>query len=83
MQEWVEDTDVGGFNLVYAVTPKSFEDAVDCWCRSCRSASVYKTDCLQGTLREKLGGSEPRLVAPHRRPPSRSSARLRPFRGMR
>ncbi|MGO8470033.1 5,10-methylene tetrahydromethanopterin reductase, partial [Rhizobium leguminosarum] len=29
MQEWIEDTDVDGFNLAYAVTPESFEDAVD------------------------------------------------------
>jgi hypothetical protein len=28
LREWVEETDVDGFNLAYAVTPQSFEDLV-------------------------------------------------------
>ncbi|NTI65235.1 LLM class flavin-dependent oxidoreductase [Agrobacterium rhizogenes] len=65
LQEWVEDTDVDGFNLAYAVTPESFEDAVDLLVPELQKRGVYKTDYCQGTLREKLGGKGPRLQAPH------------------
>lgn len=65
MQEWVEDTDVDGFNLAYAVTPESFEDTVDLLVPELQKRGVYKTEYRQGTLREKLGGQGPRLVAPH------------------
>jgi alkanesulfonate monooxygenase len=65
MQEWIEDTDVDGFNLAYAVTPESFEDAVDLLVPELQKRGVYKTDYAKGTLREKLGGAGPRLVAPH------------------
>jgi alkanesulfonate monooxygenase len=65
MQEWIEDTDVDGFNLAYAVTPESFEDAVDLLVPELQKRGVYKTEYRTGTLREKLGGSGPRLAAPH------------------
>jgi len=65
MQEWAEDTDVDGFNLAYAVTPESFEDTVDLLVPELQKRGVYKTEYRQGTLREKLGGAGPRLVAPH------------------
>ncbi|MEI2297386.1 LLM class flavin-dependent oxidoreductase [Ensifer sp. MJa1] len=65
LQEWVEDTDVDGFNLAYAVTPETFDDAVDLLVPELQKRGVYKTDYRQGTLREKLFGGGPRLVAPH------------------
>jgi FMN-dependent oxidoreductase (nitrilotriacetate monooxygenase family) len=65
LQEWVEDTDVDGFNLAYAVTPESFEDAVDLLVPELQKRGVYKTEYRQGTLREKLFSNGPRLVAPH------------------
>ncbi|WP_455269938.1 LLM class flavin-dependent oxidoreductase [Rhizobium herbae] len=65
LQEWVEDTDVDGFNLAYAVTPESFEDAVDLLVPELQKRGVYKKDYAQGTLREKLFGEGPRLAAPH------------------
>ncbi len=65
MQEWVEETDVDGFNLAYAVTPETFEDAVDLLVPELQKRGVYKTAYRQGTLREKLFGEGPRLVAPH------------------
>ncbi len=65
LQEWVEDTDVDGFNLAYAITPESFEDAVDLLVPELQKRGVYKTDYRQGTLREKLFGHGPRLEAPH------------------
>jgi FMN-dependent oxidoreductase (nitrilotriacetate monooxygenase family) len=65
LQEWVEDTDVDGFNLAYAVTPESFEDAVDLLVPELQKRGVYKTEYKAGTLREKLFGQGPRLQAPH------------------
>lgn len=65
MQEWVEETDVDGFNLAYAVTPETFEDAVDLLVPELQKRGVYKTEYRAGTLREKLFGEGPRLVAPH------------------
>ena len=65
MQEWVEETDVDGFNLAYTVTPESFEDAVELLVPELQKRGVYKSEYRQGTLREKLGGTSPRLRAPH------------------
>ncbi len=65
LQEWVEDTDVDGFNLAYAVTPETFEDAVDLLVPELQKRGVYKTDYREGTLREKLFRVGPRLAAPH------------------
>ncbi|MBO9195285.1 LLM class flavin-dependent oxidoreductase [Rhizobium sp. 16-449-1b] len=65
LQEWVEDTDVDGFNLAYAITPESFEDAVDLLVPELQKRGVYKKDYRQGTLREKLFGHGARLQAPH------------------
>ncbi len=65
LQEWVEDTDVDGFNLAYAITPESFEDAVDLLVPELQKRGVYKKDYRHGTLREKLFGHGPRLEAPH------------------
>ncbi|PSS63958.1 5,10-methylene tetrahydromethanopterin reductase [Ensifer sp. NM-2] len=65
LQEWVEDTDVDGFNLAYAVTPETFEDAVDLLVPELQKRGVYKTSYREGTLREKLFGAGPRLAAPH------------------
>jgi len=65
LQEWVQDTDVDGFNLAYAVTPETFEDAVDLLVPELQKRGVYKTDYRQGTFREKLFGAGPRLAAPH------------------
>lgn len=28
-EEWIEDTDIDGFNLAYAITPGTFKDFVD------------------------------------------------------
>ena len=65
LQEWVEDTDVDGFNLAYAVTPETFEDTVDLLVPELQKRGVYKTEYRQGTLREKLFAGGPRLTAPH------------------
>ncbi len=56
LQEWVEETDVDGFNLAYAVTPESFEDIVNHLVPELQKRGAYPTAYRPGTLREKLFG---------------------------
>jgi FMN-dependent oxidoreductase (nitrilotriacetate monooxygenase family) len=65
LQEWVEETDVDGFNLAYAVTPESFEDVVDLLVPELQRRGVYPTAYKEGTLREKLFGDGDKLAAGH------------------
>jgi FMN-dependent oxidoreductase (nitrilotriacetate monooxygenase family) len=65
MEEWVEETDVDGFNLAYAVTPETFEDVVTYLVPELQRRGIYKTDYAPGTLREKLFGAGPRLPGSH------------------
>jgi long-chain alkane monooxygenase len=65
MQEWVEDTDVDGFNLAYAVTHETFEDIVEHLVPELQKRGAYKDDYANGTLREKLFGEGPRLPDSH------------------
>jgi FMN-dependent oxidoreductase (nitrilotriacetate monooxygenase family) len=65
LQEWVEETDVDGFNLAYAVTPESFEQAVDLLVPELQKRGVYPTTYKPGTLREKLFGEGPYLPKRH------------------
>jgi hypothetical protein len=53
---WVEETDVDGFNIAYAVTPESFADFVDLVVPELQRRGRYKLDYAPGTLREKLYG---------------------------
>jgi alkanesulfonate monooxygenase len=53
---WVDETDVDGFNLAYAVTPESFADFVDLVVPELQRRGRYKLDYASGTLREKLYG---------------------------
>ncbi len=65
LQEWVEDTDVDGFNLAYALTHETFIDAVELLVPELQKRGVYKKEYAQGTLREKLFGEGPRLPVSH------------------
>ncbi len=56
LEEWVEETDVDGFNLAYAVTPETFEDIVTYLVPELQRRGVYPTAYREGTLREKLFG---------------------------
>src|SRR6202789_2552992 len=69
MEDWVEETDVDGFNLAYAVTHETFEDIVNHVVPELQKRGRYKTDYQPGTLREKLFGAGARL--PERHPGSR------------
>ena len=65
LQSWVEETDVDGFNLAYAVTHETFTDVVELLIPELQKRGVYKREYSQGTLREKLFGGSARLQAPH------------------
>ena len=63
---WVEDTDVDGFNLAYAVAPETFTDFVNLVVPELQRRGCYKLDYAPGTLREKLyGPGRARLGADH------------------
>jgi FMN-dependent oxidoreductase (nitrilotriacetate monooxygenase family) len=65
LQEWVDETDVDGFNLAYAVTPESFETVVDLLVPELQRRGAYPAAYRPGTLREKLFGEGPYLPANH------------------
>ncbi|WP_413992061.1 LLM class flavin-dependent oxidoreductase [Labrys okinawensis] len=65
LQEWVEETDVDGFNLAYAVTPESFENVVDLLVPELQKREAYATAYKPGTLREKLFGEGAYLPENH------------------
>ncbi|WP_091600704.1 LLM class flavin-dependent oxidoreductase [Arthrobacter koreensis] len=63
---WVEETDVDGFNLAYAVTPGTFEDVVEYVVPELQKRGVYPTEYAPGTLRNKLFGAGDKLPEDHR-----------------
>ncbi|WP_372698968.1 LLM class flavin-dependent oxidoreductase [Arthrobacter sp. JSM 101049] len=64
--EWVEDTDVDGFNLAYAITPGTFEDVVEYVVPELQALGAYPTEYTPGTLRQKLFGAGDRVKETHR-----------------
>jgi len=63
---WVEETDVDGFSLAYAVMPETFADFVDLVVPELQKRGRYKLDYAPGVLREKLYGlGRRRLGADH------------------
>ncbi|WP_417508505.1 LLM class flavin-dependent oxidoreductase [Microbacterium sp.] len=66
LQDWVEETDVDGFNLAYAITPGTFEDIVKFIVPELQRRGVYQTEYTPGTLRQKLHGRGDRLPDEHR-----------------
>jgi len=62
----VEDTDVDGFNLAYAITPGTFEDIVEFVIPELRRRGAYPEEYAPGTLRNKLHGVGDRLPETHR-----------------
>jgi FMN-dependent oxidoreductase (nitrilotriacetate monooxygenase family) len=56
LQEWVEYTDVDGFNIAYAVSHETFADVVKYLVPELQKRGVYPTSYKDGTLREKIFG---------------------------
>lgn len=65
LQQWVEATDLDGFNLAYAVAHETFEDVVTHLVPELQRRGVYPTAYRAGTLREKLFGAGPYLPENH------------------
>lgn len=66
LQQWVEDTDIDGFNLAYILAHQTFADVVEFVVPELQKRGVYQTSYAQGTLREKLFGAGPYLPENHR-----------------
>ncbi|EXR25220.1 MULTISPECIES: LLM class flavin-dependent oxidoreductase [Acinetobacter] len=66
LQQWVDDTDVDGFNLAYILAHQTFADVVEFVVPELQKRGVYQTSYTQGTLREKLFGAGPYLPENHR-----------------
>jgi alkanesulfonate monooxygenase SsuD/methylene tetrahydromethanopterin reductase-like flavin-dependent oxidoreductase (luciferase family) len=65
MQEWIEVSDVDGFNLAYAITPGTFVDLVEHLIPELQRRGVAPTEYPPGTLRQRLFGEGPRLPDRH------------------
>jgi alkanesulfonate monooxygenase len=65
MEDWVEATDIDGFNLAFAVRPETFADVADLLVPELQRRGRYKARYREGALREKLFAGSPRLQAPH------------------
>jgi FMN-dependent oxidoreductase (nitrilotriacetate monooxygenase family) len=66
LESWVEETDVDGFNLAYAITPGTFEDVVEFVIPELRKRGTYPEEYVEGTLRNKLHGRGDRLPDEHK-----------------
>jgi FMN-dependent oxidoreductase (nitrilotriacetate monooxygenase family) len=65
LQQWVDETDIDGFNLCYAISPGTFEDVVGYLVPELQRRGAYPTAYASGTLREKLFGDGPYLPETH------------------
>jgi FMN-dependent oxidoreductase (nitrilotriacetate monooxygenase family) len=64
LEHWIDETDLDGFNLAFAVRPETFRDVVDLLVPELQRRGRYKSAYRKGTLREKLFGHA-RLGAEH------------------
>ncbi|WP_146553619.1 LLM class flavin-dependent oxidoreductase [Rummeliibacillus sp. SL167] len=64
-EEWIDDTDIDGFNLAYAITPGTFEDIVEFVIPELQKRGIFKKEYDEGTLREKLFGESSYLRPDH------------------
>ena len=65
MEDWIEATDIDGFNPAFAVRPETFVDVADLLVPELQRRGRYKRAYREGALREKLFGGSPRLGYPH------------------
>ncbi|MDR7167518.1 FMN-dependent oxidoreductase (nitrilotriacetate monooxygenase family) [Nocardia kruczakiae] len=66
LQEWVDETDIDGYNLAYAITPGTFEDIVRHVIPVLTERGAYPSEYVPGTLRNALFGAGDRLPDDHR-----------------
>ncbi len=66
LEAWIDETDLDGFNLTFAVRPETMQAVVDLLVPELQRRGRYPTAYPDGTLREKLfGAGRARLAAPH------------------
>jgi len=68
LERWVEETDIDGFNLAYAVTPGTFEDIIEYVVPHLRARGrlpPVDTSDKPLTLRERLGGKSAHVDPKH------------------
>ena len=65
MESWVDETDIDGFNLAFAVIPGTFRDIAQYIVPELQNRERYRTEYSAGTLREKLFGRGARLPGNH------------------
>jgi FMN-dependent oxidoreductase (nitrilotriacetate monooxygenase family) len=65
LERWVTEADVDGFNLAYTTTPGTFADFARLVVPELRARGRVPAERRPGTLRENLGGDNPRLSANH------------------
>ncbi|WP_010282143.1 LLM class flavin-dependent oxidoreductase [Bacillus timonensis] len=58
MEKWIEETDVDGFNIAYAVTPGTFEDFVELVIPVLQERGLVRKEYADGGLRKNLFGYE-------------------------
>ena len=63
----MEETDIDGFNLAYALTPGTFVDIADLVVPELQARGLFKHEYAPGTFREKLFGRGARLPLAIRR----------------
>lgn len=56
MERWIDEADVDGFNLAYAITPGTFEDIVEYLVPELQDRGLLRTSYAGTTLRENLYG---------------------------
>ena len=58
MQRWVDEADVDGFNIPYAIFPQSFQDVIELLLPELRSRGMFWDDYAVpgGTYRENFYG---------------------------
>jgi hypothetical protein len=59
LEQWIDEADIDGFNLAYAVTPNTFEDIIEYVVPELRRRGRLPEqvpDAPRKTLRESMGG---------------------------
>ncbi len=78
LQSRVEETDVDGFNLAYAVTHETFRDVVELLVPELQKRGVFKQEYREGTLRENCSAAPAfGRASPGRQLPPRCARRHR------
>lgn len=65
LADWMEKTDIDGFNVGRLIMPDSLVDFIDLVVPVLQERGLYKTAYREGTLREKMFGAGPRLGETH------------------